>query len=83
MATVDTQKFAERLRKQARNHSQKICAKRVREALDAGGGKTKGHPTEAKYWGPTLIRMGFRELHVSDPDKFAFMKGDIVVIQAL
>jgi len=25
--------------------------------------------------------MGFREIQVEDPDKFIFMKGDIVVIQ--
>lgn len=81
MAAVDTEKFAERLRKKAKNHSQRICAKRVREALEAGGGNTKGHPGDAKDWGPTLLRMGFRELQVEDHTKFVFMKGDIVVIQ--
>lgn len=81
MAAIDVEKFADHLRKRARNHSQGICAKRVREALEAGGGNTKGHPHVAKAWAGTLIRMGFRELVVDDPANFIFLKGDIVVIQ--
>jgi type VI secretion system secreted protein VgrG len=78
---LDTEKFAERLRKGATKKSRKRCAFYVRLALQAGGGKTKGHPADAKDWGPTLRRMGFSEVKVEDPDKYKFMKGDIVVIQ--
>lgn len=81
MAVIDVNRFAERLRKTARNHSQRLCATRVREALEAGGGDTSGHKADAKTWGNTLLRMGFHELEVKDPDHFIFMKGDIIVIQ--
>lgn len=78
---LDVEKFAAHLRTHAARRSQRKCATRVREALEAGGGKTKGHPADAKDWGPTLLRMGFREIHVEDSASFLFMKGDIVVLQ--
>jgi type VI secretion system secreted protein VgrG len=77
----DTKKFAARLRKSASKESSKRCAIYVRLALEAGGGKTNGHPGDAKDWGPTLRRMGFSEIKVEDPNKYKFMAGDIVVIQ--
>lgn len=78
---VDAERFATHLRTHAALRSERICARRVREALEAGGGRTRGHPADAKDWGPTLLRMGFHELRVEDPADFIFMKGDIVVIQ--
>ena len=79
--TLDAEKFTAHLRKNSARRSLGKCARKVREALEAGGGKTKGHPVDAKDWGPTLLRMGFREILAEDPDMFIFMKGDIVVIQ--
>lgn len=78
---LDTRKFAEHLRKQAASQSTGKCAYYVRLALEAGGGDTRGHPAEARLWGPTLLRMGFRELIVEDADKHKFLQGDAVVIQ--
>jgi hypothetical protein len=77
----DTDKFATYLRKHAGKHSQSHCAKFVRLALEAGRADTKGHPTPARLYGPTLLSNGFHEISVDNPDKFAFQQGDIVVIQ--
>lgn len=82
MAAVDVDKFADHLRKNAKKQSARKCAKYVREALEAGGGDTTGYPRHAKLWGPTLLRMGFRELHVEDLETYKPLKGDVVVIQA-
>src|SRR5271156_1771011 len=38
------------------------CAEYVRKALEAGGLNTVGHPSPAKDWGPTLIRIGFQAI---------------------
>lgn len=81
MAAVDVDKFATHLRKQAKKKSISRCAFYVRLALEAGGGDTAGHPEHARLWGPTLLRMGFRQLPVEDPGTFKPLKGDIVVIQ--
>ncbi|TFW28277.1 hypothetical protein [Massilia horti] len=81
MAAVDVNKFATHLRTHAFRHSGRICAKKVREALEAAGGDTTGHLGDAKTWGTTLLRMGFRELPVEDPDRYKPLKGDVVVIQ--
>lgn len=78
---LDTKKFAEHLRKHAAAQSKRRCAYYVRLALEAAGGDTTGHPEEARLWGPTLLRMGFKELLVEDPDKYKFLQGDAVVIQ--
>lgn len=77
----DTEKFAIKLRKNAAKAPKHKCAKYVRVALQAGGGNVKGHPVDAKNWGPTLLRMGFHEVTVDDSETFQFMKGDVVVIQ--
>jgi hypothetical protein len=77
----DTDKFASYLRKHASLHSQAHCAKFVRRALEAGGADTKGHPTPARLYGPTLLSNGFHAISVDNPDKFPFQQGDIVVIQ--
>ena len=81
MAAVDVDKFATHLRTRAQKKSIRRCAYYVRLALEAGGGNTKGHPEDAKLWGPTLLRMGFRKLPVENPDAYKPLKGDIVVIQ--
>lgn len=77
----DTDKFATYLRTHAGKHSQFHCAKFVRRALEAGGADTKGHPTPAKLYGPTLVSNGFHAISVDNPNKFPFQQGDIVVIQ--
>jgi hypothetical protein len=74
-------KFATYLRTHAGKHSQSHCAKSVRRALEAGGADTKGHPTPARLYGPTLLSNGFHVISVDNPEKFAFQQGDIVVIQ--
>jgi hypothetical protein len=81
MAAVDVDKFAAHLRDNAEKKSLHLCAQYVREALEAGGGDTSGHLGHAKLWGPTLLRMGFRELVVEKPGEYKPLKGDIVVIQ--
>ncbi|WP_190287688.1 hypothetical protein [Massilia sp. NR 4-1] len=76
----DTDKFAKHLRSNAANRSQARCATFVRKALEAGGADTTGHPAEAKRYGNLLIRNGFHSITVSQPDTYAFVKGDIVVM---
>jgi len=53
-----------------------VCATNVRQALEAGGLNTAGHPEDAKDWGPTLVGLGFRVV------AGAPMMGDVMVIQA-
>lgn len=81
MAAVDVDKFAKHLRENAEKESVSLCAQYVREALEAAGGNTAGHLGHARLWGPTLLRMGFRELPVENLDTYKPLKGDIVVIQ--
>lgn len=78
---LDTDKFAEHLRKKAGKRSQGKCAMYVRLALRAGGRIVPDQPRHAKDYGPALRRMGFSELVVEDPGTYKFIKGDIVVIQ--
>lgn len=77
----DKDSFAKYLRKHAGKHSRSSCAKFIRRALEAGGADTGGHPVSAKLYGPTLMRNGFHAISVDDPQKFAFVQGDIVVIE--
>lgn len=79
---IDTNKFATYLRKHAAAHSQARCAKFVRLALEAGGAKTVGNPSDAKSYGPVLLRNGYRVVKVEKLATFMPMKGDIVVIQS-
>ncbi|MFC5459804.1 hypothetical protein [Massilia niabensis] len=78
---LDTEKFAQHLRRKARDKSQGRCAFYVRLALQAGGARLGSHPGHAKEYGPTLRRIGFSEITVENPLTYKFMKGDIVVIQ--
>jgi hypothetical protein len=54
------------------------CARFVREALEAAGADTTGHPVDAKNWGATLLRAGFTE--ATDVPYVAEL-ADVVVIQ--
>jgi hypothetical protein len=79
----DADKFSAHLRSHAKPHGARLgdCAKWVRKALEAAGADTTGHPVPAKLYGPTLMRNGFHEITVPDPNGYPFLKGDIVVIQ--
>lgn len=83
MAVIDIDTFTKHLRDHAfPAFGQRQCATKVREALEAAGGNTKGHPRHAKDWGPTLVRGGFRIVPVEQLALYSPMKGDIAVIQA-
>jgi hypothetical protein len=79
----DTDKFAAHLKNHAKRHGEKLgdCAKWVRKALEAAGADTTGHPVPAKLYGPTLMRIGFHEITVENPETYTFLRGDVVVIQ--
>jgi hypothetical protein len=78
---IDTEKFANALRANARLVSRGQCAKYVRLALTAGGANTQAHPGTAKSYGPLLERNGYTEIEVVKPESFAPEKGDIVVFR--
>jgi hypothetical protein len=59
-------------------HGASTCARHVRQALEAAGFDSRGHPTRAKDWGPTLFRMGFRSI---TPLDYQAARGDVVVFQ--
>ncbi|ENK7249404.1 LysM peptidoglycan-binding domain-containing protein [Acinetobacter baumannii] len=74
---INLEKFAEILRKRAKEKSQHQCAKYVRIALEAGGADTSGHPVAASDWGPTLKKIGYKEI----PEEFNKPQlGDIYII---
>lgn len=79
--TLDVEVFVGHLRKHAEVSSLGSCAKFVRAALEAGGGKTTGYPGLAKDWDPILMRNGFRVIAVAEPDRFPFLTGDIMIMQ--
>jgi len=56
------------------------CATYVRKALEAAGCNTSGHPSAAKDWGPTLVRIGFQQIDLKGT--YTAEKGDIVVFEA-
>ena len=79
---VDVDKFTAHLRQQAKATGQHACAKRVREALQAGGAKiAQPWPGDAKDWGPSLLSIGFHEMAVENLETFNIMKGDVMVMQ--
>jgi hypothetical protein len=54
------------------------CAKAIRKGLEAGGLDTKGRPTDAKDYGPFLVKHGAENV----PDKnYTAQKGDIAVFE--
>ena len=56
------------------------CAAYVRKALEAAGCDTSGHPVAAQDWGPTLIRIGFRQWEPARA--YVAEKGDIIIFEA-
>lgn len=77
-AAFDTNKFIDKLDEMAGAQSKGICAKRVREALEAGGLDSRGHPASAKDWGGTLEANDFLPV---DEEQYVPQVGDVVVIQ--
>jgi hypothetical protein len=75
---VDLQKMTEWLDSHANVKSVGKCAKYVRQALEAGGGDTSGHPVSAKNWGPTLEKMGFKQV---PEENYISKQGDVAVFQ--
>jgi hypothetical protein len=79
MAAFDMQKFAAALKQNALPPFGKgICATHVRQAIEAAGLNTAGHPVDAKDWGPTLLHLGFC---VVPAEGYVPSLGDVVVIQ--
>ncbi|MFI4919739.1 MAG: LysM peptidoglycan-binding domain-containing protein [Legionellales bacterium] len=70
------EKFSKALTEKSLSSSVGKCAKYVRIALEAGGGNTKGHPVAARLYGPTLKKIGFKEISTADYDP---QLGDIVI----
>jgi hypothetical protein len=65
MARIDIEKFVSQLRRDALPpYGLGRRAKFVRLALEHGGAVMAGHPVDAKDWGPTLVRNGFRAVAV-------------------
>ena len=74
----DKGKFSDTLNKISFSRSQSLCATNVRKALEAAGVNTTGHPQEAKDWGQTLEKQGFKAV---DQNGYKPQQGDIAVIQ--
>jgi len=73
----DKDKFARYLDSHAREKSTRKCAEYVREALEAGGIVTRGHPELADQYGPFLEKWGFYSISSATPSEV----GDIAIIQ--
>lgn len=79
---IDKKKIAEHLRRHAETSSKSKCATYVRQALEAGGAVTKGHPIDAKDYEQVLLRNGFHSIaNDSAEAPYSPLKGDIAVIQ--
>jgi hypothetical protein len=77
---VNIEKFLTHLRKNVLPHfGQGVCATHVREALEAGGANTAGHPIYAKSYGPILRLNGFKIVPKVSTDFRDIKKGDIAV----
>lgn len=66
------------------NTSQHICATRVREALEAGGINTAGHPVNAWQYVNFLGKVGFRNIgnvNNKEANEFKATPGDIACYQ--
>lgn len=79
--SFDKDKFATYLRKHSTPHSQGRCARAMRQALEAGGASTSGHPVAAKEYGPTLERNGFYVVGFTDLKTYVPVKGDVVIFE--
>jgi hypothetical protein len=62
MARLDKDKASSWLISHAGTASQHRCAHYVRQALEAGGLNTAGHPVDAKDYGSFLQRSGFNKV---------------------
>jgi len=79
--SVDLEKFIKHLRAHAGKGSKGRCGEYVRKALQAGGAKFNGkNPPTGKEYGPALEMLGFHQITVDNPDKFSFIKGDVMVM---
>ena len=82
---IDIDKFVDYLSKHALrdHHGKGKCGEYVRKALQAGGAHFNEFqpPHYGKEYGLTLERLGFHEITVDDPDHFAFVRGDVMVMQ--
>ena len=55
------------------------CAKYVRWGLEAGGIDTSDRPDYACKYGSFLLKKGFNQINITDPNDYTPIKGDIVV----
>jgi hypothetical protein len=59
------------------------CGIYVRKALQAGGAKIpQPYQPTGKEYGPALQMLGFHEITVENPDKFNFIRGDVMVMES-
>lgn len=81
--SIDLNKFGQHLRENALPpFGRGKCGEFVRRALQtAGASIDPPYPPSGKSYGPTLIRLGFRRIAVSDPERFVFLKGDVMVME--
>lgn len=79
---VDIKKFTKSLYDAAdkKTYGKRRCGEFVRKALQAGGA-SGAFPATGGQFGPTLLRLGFHEISVDNPDTFNFMGGDVMVMQ--
>lgn len=77
--SFDKDKFATYLRKNAHPHSQRRCARAVRQALEAAGARTRGHPVDARDYGTILQSNGFSVVSFTTLKNYVPIKGDVVV----
>lgn len=81
---VDLQKFTKHLYDAAdkKGFGRRLCGRYVREALQAGGANFHGaNPRYGKDFGPALEMLGFHQVTVDNPDGFAFVSGDVMVME--
>lgn len=80
---IDIDKFTKHLYAAADKHmhSHGKCGEYVRKALQDGGANFHGaYAPTGKAFGPVLEMLGFHEITVENPDKFNFIKGDVMVM---
>ncbi len=65
--------------KRADKKSIGYCARYVRWGLESGGINTSNRPNYACKYGPFLLRKGFNQINITDPNDYTPIKGDIVV----
>ena len=65
--TFDPDTFADTITRIELPGPKKKCATHVRQAFEAAGGDSAGHPNDAKDWGPTLER---NDLAPVDPTNY-------------